>query len=62
MPTYLRLPRFNRDWEQLSKEEQALFRAALVVFVADLAAGTGFQAGPSGQEGRPRDLGHDLGT
>lgn len=45
MPTYLRLPRFNCDWERLSKADQARFRAALVVFVADLAAGKGFRPG-----------------
>lgn len=45
MPTYLRLPRFNRDWERLSPQEQARFRAALAVFVADLAAGSGFRPG-----------------
>lgn len=43
MPTYLRLPRFNRDWEQLSQQEKARFRTALAVFVADLAAGKGFR-------------------
>lgn len=45
MPTYLRLPRFNRDWERLRPQEQARFRAALAVFVADLAAGGGFRPG-----------------
>ncbi len=42
---YLRLPRFNRDWDRLSGQEQARFRAALAVFVADLAAGRGFRPG-----------------
>jgi hypothetical protein len=41
MPTYLRLSRFNRDWDRLSAPEQAHFRAALAVFVADLVAGNG---------------------
>src|SRR5215472_566192 len=45
MPTYLRLPRFNCDWERLSKQDQERFRAALVVFVADLAAGGAFRPG-----------------
>jgi hypothetical protein len=45
MPTYLRLPRFNRDWERLTPQEQVRFRAALAVFVADLAAGSGFRPG-----------------
>ncbi len=45
MPTYLRLPRFNRDWNALTAQEQARFRSALAVFVADLAAGKGFRPG-----------------
>jgi len=45
MPTYLRLPRFNRDWDRLRRQEQARFRAALALFVADLAAGSGFRPG-----------------
>ncbi|MGH3158594.1 MAG: hypothetical protein ACRDNF_18745 [Streptosporangiaceae bacterium] len=45
MPTYLRLPRFNRDWDRLSEEDRARFRAALVVFVVDLAVGNGFRPG-----------------
>jgi hypothetical protein len=45
MPTYLRLPRFNRDWDRLSQQEQARFRAALAVFVADLVAGGRFRPG-----------------
>ena len=45
MPTYLRLPRFNRDWDRLSPQEQARFRAALAVFLADLAASSGFRPG-----------------
>jgi hypothetical protein len=45
MPTYLRLPRFNRDWDHLGQREQARFRAALAVFVADLTTGNGFRPG-----------------
>jgi hypothetical protein len=56
MPTYLRLPRFNRDSGRLSQPEQARFRAALAVFVADLAAGRGFRPGL-----RARKMaGHDI--
>jgi hypothetical protein len=56
MPTYLRLPRFNRDWERLSPQEQARFRAALAVFAADLAAGSGFRPGLRVQ----KMAGHDI--
>lgn len=45
MPTFLRLPRFNQDWKHLTPDEQARFRAAIAVFVADLAAGRGFRPG-----------------
>jgi hypothetical protein len=54
MPTYLRLPRFNRDWERLSP--RARFRAALAVFVADLTAGSGFRPGLRVQ----KMAGHDI--
>jgi hypothetical protein len=45
MPTYLRLPRFNRDWDRLTPEQQRRFRAALIVFVEDLRKGDGFRPG-----------------
>src|SRR5258707_13750195 len=56
MPTYLRLPRFNRDWDRLRRQEQARFRAALALFVADLAAGSGFRPGLRGK----KMAGHDI--
>jgi hypothetical protein len=45
MPTFLRLPRFNQDYKQLTPGQQARFRAAIAVFAADLAAGRGFRPG-----------------
>lgn len=45
MPTYTRLPRFNHDWDTLNPQEQARFRTALAVFVADLSAGNRFRPG-----------------
>jgi hypothetical protein len=56
MPAYLRLPRFNRDWERLSPQEQARFRTALTVFVADLAAGRGFRPGLRVKKTAGRDI------
>jgi hypothetical protein len=43
MPTYLALLRFRRDWERLTPHQQALFRAALALFVEDLRKGEGFR-------------------
>ena len=45
MPAYLRLPRFNRDWDTLANQQQVRFRAALALFVADLVAANGFRPG-----------------
>jgi hypothetical protein len=45
MPTYLRLPWFNRDWNALTVQQQARFRSALAEFVADLTAGNRFRPG-----------------
>ncbi|MFN2615965.1 MAG: hypothetical protein ABR581_02450 [Thermoleophilaceae bacterium] len=39
MPTFARLPTFDRDWARLGPEERNRFRAAVERFVADLAAG-----------------------
>jgi hypothetical protein len=56
MPTYLRLSRFNRDWDALTAQEQARFGAAMAVFVADLLAGKGFRPGLRVQ----KMAGHDI--
>jgi hypothetical protein len=45
MPTYLALLRFRRDWERLTPQQQAQFRAALAFFVEDLRKGDGFRPG-----------------
>ena len=39
MPTYERLPRFDRDWEALDTSQQIRFRDAVARFVEDLEAG-----------------------
>lgn len=44
MPTYERLPQFDRDFAALTKEQKRAFRAAVHKFVADLERGT-FRAG-----------------
>jgi hypothetical protein len=39
MPTFQTLPRFERDWKNLSSQQQALFRkVVLEAFVPDLTA------------------------
>jgi hypothetical protein len=39
MPTFERLPRFDRDWTALTAQQQATFRKAVLdAFVPDLAA------------------------
>ncbi len=45
MPTFERLPRFDRDWAELDPREQARFRAAASAFLDDLRAGTPAVAG-----------------
>jgi hypothetical protein len=38
MPTFQTLPRFQRDWKNLTSQQQALFRkVVLEAFVPDLA-------------------------
>ena len=39
MPTYEALETFWRDWDRLTKEQQASFRSAVDEFVADLQRG-----------------------
>jgi hypothetical protein len=43
MPTYQTLPRFVKDFDQLSGDEQDRFREAVAKFVADLGRGRGFR-------------------
>lgn len=45
MPTRELLPQFVRDWERLTPDQQRVFRAALVKFIDDLRARSGFRAG-----------------
>ena len=54
MPTYTRLPRFDKDFARLSDDERAKFRAAVEKFVVDLKAGK-FRSGlrVKGVEGAP---------
>lgn len=46
MPTYTRLPRFDRDFAALTAEERRQFAKAVGNFIADLKAGGGFWKGP----------------
>jgi hypothetical protein len=43
MPTYTKLPRFQKDFDQLSADEQERFREAVRKFVKDLERGRGFR-------------------
>ena len=54
MPTYQRLPRFDKDLARLSAEERKLFAEAVAKFVADLRQGQ-FRVGlrVRGIEGAP---------
>jgi len=54
LPTYQRLPRFNKDFARLSAQEQERFAEAVATFVADLRGGR-FRAGlrVRGIEGAP---------
>lgn len=45
MPTFERLPRFNADWNKLTKEQQDQFKTAVEKFVDDLQRGQGFRGG-----------------
>ena len=45
MPTYTRLPRFDRDFAALTAEERLQFAKAVGNFIADLKAGGGFRKG-----------------
>ncbi len=43
MPTYEKLPRFQKDYDQLSADDQERFRQAAAKFVEDLIRGRGFR-------------------
>ena len=45
MPTYTKLPRFQKDFDQLSADDQERFRQAVEKFVEDLKRGQGFRPG-----------------
>jgi hypothetical protein len=45
MPTYVTLPRFRNDFNELSAGEQYRFRQAVERFIADLKRGKGFRPG-----------------
>ena len=45
MPTYTKLPRFQKDFDQLSADEQERFRQAVEKFIEDLKRGRGFRPG-----------------
>jgi len=45
MPTYKVLPRFRKDFAQLSEQDQERFREAVKKFVEDLERGEGFRPG-----------------
>jgi hypothetical protein len=45
MPTYRRLPRFDRDYAALSKAQQSAFKRAVMKLVEDLKAGRPPRAG-----------------
>ena len=45
MPTFERLPRFNRDWDKLSDDEREAFKMAIKKFVEDLERGGKFRKG-----------------
>jgi len=45
VPTYQRLPRFDHDWQSVSRGEQRRFRVAVTRFVGDLEAGRPFRPG-----------------
>jgi hypothetical protein len=43
MPTYTKLPRFQKDFDQLTADDQERFRQAVQKFVKDLTRGRGFR-------------------
>jgi hypothetical protein len=55
VPTYTRLPRFDKDYAGLNRNEKAAFREAVRKFVQDLQRGRGFRKGlrVKGVQGSP---------
>lgn len=55
MPTYVRLPRFVKDYVRLSRAQQRQFQDAVAKFVEDLERGEGFRPGlrVKGVQGSP---------
>lgn len=47
MPTYQRLPRFDKDWDELTEAQKQCFRRAVAALVDDLSAGRPFRKGLS---------------
>lgn len=45
MPTYERLPRFDRDYAKLTADERKAFARAAAVFIEDMGRGRGFRKG-----------------
>jgi hypothetical protein len=45
MPTYVKLPRFQKDFDQLSADEQERFRQVVERFIEDLERGGNFRRG-----------------
>jgi hypothetical protein len=45
MPTYEALPRFWRDWDNLTVAQRRQFLSAFAKFVEDLGGSSGFRAG-----------------
>ena len=45
MPTFQKLPRFEKDFGQLSPDDRERFKQAVARFVADLERGKGFRPG-----------------
>jgi hypothetical protein len=45
VPTFERLPRFDKDWAGLPDDQKQRFRRAVAAFVDDLSAGRQFRNG-----------------
>lgn len=45
MPTYEKLPRFQKDYDQLPPEDQERFKQAVARFIEDIERGAGFRTG-----------------
>jgi hypothetical protein len=45
MPTYEKLPRFQKDYDRLSPEERTRFKQAITSLIEDIERGAGFRVG-----------------